>query len=166
MAATLSRKDMPPPSNVFPLDPNHPLIPIDVLLEGPKGRQFVRMALDTGATYTMAPVSTLLAIGYDPATSDRRVEFIAVGSVEYRPVIRLHAIEALGISLKGIEIVCHDLPPQSPVRGLLGLNVLKHLSVHLDFPERLLRVTNNPSQKYPVSGPVAKWPNNRFWDRL
>lgn len=130
-----------PQRSSFPLDPKTPLIAVDVLLEGPTGRQFVRMALDTGATYTMAPAATLRAIGYDPAIAGKRIEFVAAGSVEYRPIVRIHAVQALGVHLHNIEIVCHDLPPQSPVRGLLGLNILKHLSVHLDFPKRLLRVT-------------------------
>lgn len=135
---------MPPPSNVFPLDPRKPIIPVDVLLEGPKGRQFVRMALDTGATYTIAPiapVATLLAIGYDPAKPTQHIEFIAVGGVEYKPLVRVQAVQALGVRLPRLNVVCHDLPPQSPVRGLLGLNFLKHLNLHLDFPRRRLTVS-------------------------
>ena len=134
---------MPSPSNVFPvfpLDPSKPVIPVDVLLEGPKGRQLIRMALDTGATYTLAPVGALLAIGYDPATSMDRVDFIAAGSVEYKPRLTVMAAQAFGIRVPRLAVVCHDLPPQSPVRGLLGLNFLKHLSVHLDFPHGLLKV--------------------------
>ena len=97
---------MPLRSRSFLLDPTQPIIPVDVLLEGPAGSQFVRMALDTGATYTMAPASTLRAIGYDLAHPVKRAP-----------------------------------PPQSPVRGLLGLNILRHLNLHLDFPHRALRVT-------------------------
>ena len=141
MAATPSRAGMPRRSKTFPLDPHQSIIPVDVLLEGPAGRQFVRMALDTGATYTMAPASTLRAIGYDLAHPVKRVEFIAAGSVEYRPLIRIHALQTLGRRLMNVEVVCHDLPAQSPVRGLLGLNILRHLNLHLDFPHRALRVT-------------------------
>lgn len=131
---------MPRRSSVFPLDPQKPLIPVDVLLEGPQGRQFVHMALDTGASYTLVPTSTLIAIGYDPTRAPTRIEFIGASRVERRPLLRIDALQALGVRLLNVEIVCHDLPTQSPVRGLLGLNVLKHLSVHLDFPQRALRV--------------------------
>jgi len=96
---------MRPPSNVFPLDPTKPLIPVDVLLEGPRGRQLIRMALDTGATYTIASVGAIRAIGYDPAASPRRIDFVAA--------------------------------------GLLGLNFLKHVSIHLDFPHHLAKVTRD-----------------------
>ena len=134
---------MPPRSkspHAFLLDPHKPLIPVDVLLEGPKGRHFVRMALDTGATYMIAPTSALRAIGYDPAASSRRVDFVAAGGVERRPIVAVKAVQALGIRLAHMDVVCHDLPSQSPVRGLLGLNFLKHVSLHLDFPRRQLTI--------------------------
>ena len=132
---------MPRLSNVFRLDPRKPIIPVDVLLEGPRGQQLIRMAVDTGATYTMAPTGAIRAIGYDPAASEDRIEFIAAGSIEYTPRVTILAAQAFGVRLTHVEMVCHDLPPQSPVRGLLGLNFLKHVSLHLDFPHRRLQIT-------------------------
>lgn len=143
MGATPFPKAMRPPSKAFPLDPTNPLIPVDVLLEGPRGQQLIRMALDTGATYTIAPVGALRAIGYDPAVSPHRIEFVAAGSVESRPVVTVQTVSAFGIRILHLQVVCHDLPTQSPVRGLLGLNFLKHLSIHLDFPRRIVKVTRN-----------------------
>ena len=112
---------MPRRSNVFRLDPRQSIIPIDVLLEGPTGCQFVRMALDTGATYTMAPISTLRAIGYSPSQAEKRVEFIAAGSVEYKPLLRVRAIQTLGVRLAGIEVVCHDLPRPKSCAWVAGV---------------------------------------------
>lgn len=129
------------PSKVFPLDPAKSLIPVEVLLEGPKGRLLIHMALDTGATYTIVPAGTLRAIGYDPAASPTRIEFIAAGSVERKPLVIVRAIQAFGIRVPRLQVVCHNLPPQSPVRGLLGLNFLKQISLHLNFPRRRLRVS-------------------------
>ncbi|MBI4227699.1 MAG: retroviral-like aspartic protease family protein [Candidatus Omnitrophica bacterium] len=125
----------------YDLNPTSAIIPVDVLLEGPRGRQFVRMALDTGATYTMAPAATLQAIGYDPAAASKRVEFVAAGSIEYRPLLAVRAVGAFGVRIASLDVVAHDLPPQSPIRGLLGLNFLKHLALHLDFPRRSLWVS-------------------------
>jgi hypothetical protein len=134
---------MPPPSEkLFPLDPSKPVIPVYVLLKGPRGQQFIRMALDTGATYTIAPVGAIRAIGYDPATSHDRIEFIAAGSLECKPMVTVDAAQALGVRIPRLRVVCHDLPPQSPVRGLLGLNFLTQMSLHLDFPHHVLRVTH------------------------
>ena len=134
---------MRPRSKDFPLDPAKPIIPVDVLLEGPKGCQFVRMALDTGATYTMAPTSAMIAIGYDPDRLTERIEFIAAGGVEHKLLARVQAVQALGVRAARLEVVCHDLPPKSPVRGLLGLNFLKRISLHLDFPRGRLTITKS-----------------------
>ncbi|OGX35650.1 MAG: hypothetical protein A3B73_05560 [Omnitrophica WOR_2 bacterium RIFCSPHIGHO2_02_FULL_63_39] len=129
---------MPPPSKVFPLDPTKPLIPVDVLLEGPQGQQLIRMALDTGATYTIAPRWVLQAIGYQPSATGQSIEFIAAGSVERKPLVTVHGVCAFGVRVAKSPVVCHDLPAQSPVRGLLGLNFLRHFNVHLNFLSRRL----------------------------
>lgn len=131
---------MPLVSKTFPLDPAKSLIPVEVLVEGPTGRLLIHMALDTGATYTIVPRGTLQAIGYHPAASSTHVEFIAAGSVERKPIVTVQALTAFGMRITKLPVVCHDLPPRSPVRGLLGLNFLTHLSLHLDFPHRRLRV--------------------------
>lgn len=138
---------MPPRFNAFPLDPDNPIIPVDVLLQGPKGKQLIRMALDTGATYTIAPVWAIRAIGYDPTTSADRVDFVAVGGVERKPLVTVRSAQAFGIRVMRLHVVCHDLPPQSPVRGLLGLNFLKHVRLHLDFPRRILKVDSRPGHR-------------------
>lgn len=98
------------------------------------------MVLDTGATYTIAPLSILRIIGYDPVRLSTHVEFIAAGGVERSPILTVQAVAAFGVTIPRLQVVCHNLPPASPVRGLLGLNFLKHLSLHLDFPRRLIRI--------------------------
>lgn len=44
----------------------------------------------------------------------------------------------LGVEIKNMDIVCHDLPPQSPVEGLLGLNFLKKAKVIIDFSKNTI----------------------------
>ena len=132
---------MPSRSKGFALDPTKSIIPVEVLLEGPRGQLLLHMALDTGATYTIVPVGALQAIGYEPAASPARIEFFAAASVERRPVITVRAASAFGIRIARLPVVCHDLPPRSPVRGLLGLNFLKQIRLHLDFPRRRLSVS-------------------------
>ena len=96
------------------------------------------MALDTGAILTMIPIETALAIGYDPANAKRRTEMITVSGVEYAPQLIVRAVRVLGQTVGTLDVVCHDLPAQSPVKGLLGLNVLRHFNVHLNFLRKIL----------------------------
>lgn len=84
------------------------------------------MALDTGAVTTLIPVEIALAIGYDPAQVKKRVEVITVSGVEFVPEMTVRAVRCLGQTVRNLNVVCHDLPAQSPVKGLLGLNFLTH----------------------------------------
>ncbi len=67
---------------------------------GPRTSRSLKLAVDTGATYTMLPPDLLLDIGYD------------------------HTLKCLGLGVRNVEVIAHHLPPESPVEGLLGLNVL------------------------------------------
>ena len=92
-----------------------------------KKRVVIRLLVDTGATYTMIPLKVALAIGCDPSIAEHRVPIITVSAVEYTPLITIPSMACLGHQLRNVSVVCHDLPPQSAVDGLLGLNVLTHI---------------------------------------
>lgn len=110
-------------------------------ISGPSGSRFIKMLLDTGATFTTIPYEAAIAIGYDPSKSRERVEFITASGIEYEPIINVKSIKALGFENKNFDIVCHNLPPQSSVEGLLGLNFLTQFNVFLKFLEDTLEVT-------------------------
>ena len=95
----------------------------------------VRLLVDTGATYTMIPLKAALAVGIDPSVVTQRIPLVTVSAVEYAPLITLASLHCLGHHLHNVQVVCHDLPPQSAVDGLLGLSVLSHLSSFRVFLE-------------------------------
>lgn len=97
-------------------------------LRGPRTVRSVKLAIDTGATYTMVPPDLLYDIGYDPTKTTRRLELSTVTGLVLAPVIRIQRVSCLGFSLTDVEVVAHHLPPESPVEGLLGLNVLAHFT--------------------------------------
>ena len=86
------------------------VISLYVQLTGPRTFRIIKMALDTGASYTIIPLETAIAIGYNPALSKKHIEITTASGVVIVP--------------KNFEVICHDLPFQSPVKGLLGLNFL------------------------------------------
>lgn len=88
------------------------------------------MALDTGAILTTIPIETALAIGYDPANATKRVELITASGVDLAPTLTVRTVRCLAQTVHQLEVVCHDLPTQSPVKGLLGLNFLRQFDVH------------------------------------
>ena len=114
------------------IPPSGPLI-VYVEIVGPRTSRLITMALDTGAVHTVVPIETALAIGYDPTKLKRRVEVVTASRVELAVLLRVKAIRFLGQTVRNVQALCHDLPAQSPVKGLLGLNFLRHFNVHLNF---------------------------------
>ncbi len=122
----------------FKFNPKQSIIICHADIVGPKVELSLKMALDTGATYTMIPAEAAVAIGCDPLRSRRKIEITTGSSTEYVPVITVPKFRALGVEIKNMDVVCHDLPPQSPVEGLLGLNFLKKAKVIIDFSKNTI----------------------------
>jgi clan AA aspartic protease (TIGR02281 family) len=115
-------------------------IVVYVELVGPRTSRTITMALDTGATLTIVPIETALAIGYDPAAVRKRIELITASGTELAPRLTIQTARCLGRTVKNLDVACHDLPTQSPVKGLLGLSFLRHFNVHLDFLSKRLEL--------------------------
>lgn len=88
----------------------------------------------------MVSIEAALAIGIDPTKSKRHLEITTASGVVFVPVMQLPALECFGRQIKNVEVVCHNLPPESPVEGLLGLNFLKAAKVVLDFAQDTIEV--------------------------
>ena len=95
------------------------------------------MLVDTGASVTIIPPQIALAIGCDPAKSAKRVSIITASGLEYLPVVTIPEVICLRTTVKSFPVVCHTLPPQSTVEGLLGLDFLEHLLPFKQFRESL-----------------------------
>ena len=103
-----------------------PLLIVYAQLMGPRGRTMLRLALDTGASYTMLPPEKLVRVGYIPDTTTRTIEILTASGSEWTPLMIIASLRFLTCEVKNLEVVSHTLPPTSPVEGLLGLNALRH----------------------------------------
>lgn len=81
----------------FKFNPKQSIIICHAYIIGLKVELSLKMALDTGATYTMIPVEAAVAIGCDPLRSRRKIEITTGSSTEYVPVITVPKFRALGI---------------------------------------------------------------------
>ena len=102
------------------------LLAVYAVIAGPRTWRSLKLALDTGATYTMLPPDLLFDVGYDPTKAQRHLELSTANGLVVVPLLRVRTLKCLGLTLKDVEVVAHHLPPESPVEGLLGLNVLRH----------------------------------------
>ncbi|MBI5244098.1 MAG: retroviral-like aspartic protease family protein [Elusimicrobia bacterium] len=127
--------------------PEYPLLPIAgvliayVRVSGPGGSRLLRLALDTGATTTMVPPKAALAIGVTPARATAFRETITASGTECIPLIKIPRFRLFEKDLSGVSVACHALPSESPVDGLLGLDILKRLAAVIDVAKPSLRIT-------------------------
>ena len=127
----------------YPLHPNLSLIPVNVSIAGRKGKPvFLTMALDTGASLTSIPSDAAISIGCDPTKSARKIEIITASGTEYVSIVTVPNLQIWEINLKNVDVICLDMPPKSPVSGLLGLNVLKNFDVLLKFRSKILGINS------------------------
>ena len=126
----------------FRFDPSAPLLVVFATVEGrqPGRRRRLKVALDTGATYTMIPWEIAQALGYHPERARRRIELMTASGMAIVPLVEVREIRALGQRVKGLEVLVHDLPPASRVEGLLGLNFLRNFKLTLDFRAGILEL--------------------------
>lgn len=122
-------------------DPEQSIITVPVDIRGITGWLNVTMALDTGASYTLMPWVVAEKLGYDPASSRKRVNIITVSGVERAPLVVVEEMSVLGAVVKGAEVVIHDMPEGSRIDGLLGLNFLRGKILKIDLKEGLLEIT-------------------------
>ena len=123
-------------------DPSARLVVVPAVVAGrkpvpPKG---LRLVLDSGASRTMLPWGFLISLGYDPGASPERTRIVTGSSVEYAPLVTVNALSAVGETVQDCQVVCHDLPEEARVDGLLGMDFLRHFDVLLSFSRGVLEL--------------------------
>ncbi len=113
-------------------DPSLPVIVLDVTLEGVDSRKRISSVLDTGATFTMIPWEIAEILDCDPAHSKEKTKIITANGVEHVPVVMLKSVTCLGMTADHVDAIVHNLPPESYVDGLLGLNFLRNFRFCVD----------------------------------
>jgi len=123
-------------------DSTKSLIIIDMAIEGPNSSRLriLPTAFDTGASFTIIPWDIAISLGYDPTRTTRRVRIITGSGVEYAPMIKVQKLTAIGESIENLEVLCHDLPEDSKIDGLLGLNFLKNFDIDISFSKGTINI--------------------------
>lgn len=122
-------------------DPKGHAILLDARMKGPAPQStYVPMVLDTGASLTVISWNVAELLGFDPARSRRRMRFMTGSGMEAAPVLVVNEMEVLGVHVRDVPVLCHDLPQRSLVDGLLGLSFLRHCRLAIDFPRGVLEL--------------------------
>ena len=118
----------------------NPKLPI-IIVEGTirkNAERTLRLALDTGCSRTIIPFEAAEAIGCDPGGFNSRTRIITGSGIEIVPVVSLKSIKALGMTIKNLEVACHDLPEEGFVDGLLGLDFLNNFKLTINFRKGII----------------------------
>jgi len=122
-------------------DPSLSSIVVDLLLEAADGTSslVIPVVLDTGASLTIVATDIMAQLGYDPANPSLDRQRIVTGSgIEYAPRTAVRSATAIGQKVINLDVLCHDLPPESGVDGLLGLSFLKHFKLTIRFRKGII----------------------------
>ena len=125
-------------------DPVASSIIVDLVIESRDGTfsAVIPTVLDTGASFTIVSTDVLVRLGYDPADPALERQRIITGSgVEAAPALPVRSASAIGQKVKMLEVLCHDLPAESGVDGLLGLNFLKEFKLTIRFQRGIVELS-------------------------
>ncbi len=119
----------------FRFNPNSGLIVVPVHMSGPISNGVVRLALDTGATFSVVSWDAMVTLGYDPAVINERIRMTTGSGIEFAPLIHVGKIQALEQERWNFPVLCHTLPPSATVEGVLGLDFFRNTRLVIDFKE-------------------------------
>ncbi|MCH8012616.1 MAG: retroviral-like aspartic protease family protein [Candidatus Marinimicrobia bacterium] len=95
---------------------------------------YLPVVMDTGATRTILSADILVDLGYDPGhPSLSRIRMITGSGVEYAPCVNVSSMIVGGEIINGVSVLCHDLPAEAGIDGLLGLNFLKNFDFSIEY---------------------------------
>jgi predicted aspartyl protease len=92
----------------------------------------IRLLVDTGATYTVLPVGFLSTLGYDVSNSTRKIPIAAAGGILQVPLVEVKRFSCLGCSADNFAIVALNLPLNSAISGLIGMDFLVRYRAVID----------------------------------
>lgn len=124
----------------YPFEKPGPLIIVTVrLVHGDKTAD-VEVALDTGAVTTTVNSSIAEYLGCNPGGSQERRRIVTASGIEWCSVVHVDKVTACGKTLENLDVICHDLPSATTVRGLLGENFLKNFDLRISYKEKYVEL--------------------------
>lgn len=110
------------------------------IVKSKAGQKLLRLAVDTGSSFTVIPYEAAVKLNLDLTQAQEKETIVTANGLVYAPVIKVPLFGALGIELHDFKVLCHDLPVQSRVEGVLGLDFLSHFQPYRKFEEEIFKI--------------------------
>lgn len=118
-------------------DPQASLIRLRVTLEH-EYQKSTLMVFDPGASITVITPQLAEALGYELSQTRSTTSIYTAGGMVRARQLTLPSLSLYGEGLESVEVLCSPLPQGIGADGLLGLNVLRHFKINLDFASGVL----------------------------
>lgn len=115
----------------YKLEKHGCLLMLKSFIEGPEGKAYPRLLVDTGSAYTIISQEILENIGCSPAFTKKKQRIITGSGYEIVPVVCLNGFHCLGKIIEDFEVLAHTLPFGTYVDGLLGMDFMNRFEVEI-----------------------------------
>lgn len=100
----------------------------------------IELVFDTGATTTIISWAVAEKLGLKPALSKITVPFFTASGKVLAPIVKIDRVKIQNSFVDNLEVIVHDLPQESRVYGLLGLNFISRFDISLDFKKGIVKL--------------------------
>lgn len=125
----------------YPFDKKFGLVVVEICLELSGHRVVTKAAIDTGSTFTVIHSDIIHFLGTTPEALRGSVHVATAKGMQDIPRVRLDRISSMGKTVRGFEVLCHDLPPTARVQGLLGVNFLQRFQVVINYKRGFVKLS-------------------------
>ena len=117
----------------FSFDNTKSLVLVSGVLHGPDRAVTVLLGLDAGATKTCLSPASLFRVGLFIHPFGETASLNTANGVIQIPVTEISGLRCLGQTKFNLKIHCHAFSSRLGIDGLLGLDFLQNLDLHIDF---------------------------------
>ncbi len=94
--------------------------------------QWPVMVLDTAARTTVIDPKMAAALGLEPEESGPTVNVVGATGATSAALLTVNSVSVLGLDVRDLDVICHQLPSSLGLHGVLGLNFLRHFKIVID----------------------------------
>ncbi len=109
------------------------LIVKKVCLEQATGPVWAHMALDTGARFSVIALRIARELGFEPDKLEPSVNVVGATGSAPAALLRLASVSLLGLEVRNLRVICHELPSRLGLQGILGINFLNRFNIEISY---------------------------------
>lgn len=99
------------------------------------------VALDTGARVSLILPEIAAALGFEREEMEPDATVFGATGDAPATVLRVASVCILGLEVKNLRVICHELHPRFGLQGILGLNFLRHFKIVIDNESETVTLT-------------------------